>query len=259
MEPSATAVGIAREMMPDLVLADVSLPLLELAPLDGCRRTDATRAERFPRVSSGYAILRALEADPVPTDRVVVLLRECPEGAGAAGTLRFGVLDYVVKPFTPRGLVEKLESVLATLPRVAEAPRAAVRLRDEPAIDGHIGFVGVTAILEMLHLNQLSGVVTFKTAGNLSAEVVFRDGEIAAAATSSGLDGVAAVYQLLTWTSGRFCFVPRDSSLKVRLGLPFEQILLEGLRRLDEGRRGALSQSLVGVAEAPSFFSTRES
>ena len=115
MGASETAFGIAREMMPDLVLADVSLPLLALAPLDECRRTDPTRVERFPRVSPGYAILRALEADPVPTDRVVVLLNESLEGADPAGSLRFGVLDYVAKPFTPRGLVEKVENALATL------------------------------------------------------------------------------------------------------------------------------------------------
>ncbi len=259
MGASETAVGIAREMMPDLVLADVSLPLLELAPLDECRRTDSTRVERFPRVSPSYAILRALEADPVPNDRVVVLLKECVDGAGPASALRFGVLEYVVKPFTPRGLVERVENALATLPRAAEAPRAVARLRDEPAFDGHIGFVGVTAILEMLHLNQLSGVVTFRTAANHSAEIVFREGEIAAAATSSGLEGVVAVYQVLAWTSGRFCFVPRDSTPKQHLGLNFEQVLLEGLRRLDESRRGALSQSLLGVGEKPSFFTTRES
>src|SRR5262245_16672559 len=255
MGASETAVAIAREMMPDLVLADVSLPLLGLAPLDECRRTDGTRVERFPRVSPGYAILRALETDPAPNDRVVVQLRESLEAANPSGALRFGVLDYAPKPFTPRGLVDRVEAALATLPRMDAIPRAMARMLDEPAFDGHIGFVGVTAILEMLHLNQLSGVVTFKGTAQ-SAEISFSDGEIAAAVTSAGLEGVAAVYQVLTWSTGRFWFVPQDTSPKGRLGPSFEQVLLEGLRRLDEARRESLSPSLLGTRELPAFFST---
>ena len=258
MGASDAVVGIARGMMPDLVLADVMLPYLELAPLRDYRHTDATHAERFPRVANGYAVLRALEADSVMVHRVVVLLKDNPEGAGAEA-LRFGVVDYVVKPFTPRALVEKVESVLALLPKAPELARPAARTWDEPAIDGRIEFVGVTAILEMLHLNQLSGVVTFKGAGNLTAEVFFRDGEIDAAVMSGGLEGAAAVYRLLTWTSGRFWLVPKEPSHKKTLGLRFEQILLEGLRRLDESRRGPLSQSMRGLAEPPPFFPSRES
>ena len=96
-------------------------------------------------------------------------------------------------------------------------------------------------------------------AGNLTAEVFFRDGEIDAAVMSGGLQGAAAVYRLLTWTSGRFWLVPKEPSHKKSLGLPFEQILLEGLRRLDESRRGPLSQSMRGLAEPPPFFPSRES
>lgn len=258
MGASDAVVGIARGMMPDLVLADVMLPYLELAPLRDYRRTDATHAERFPRVANGYAVLRALEADSVMVHRVVVLLKDGPEGASGEA-LRCGVVDYVVKPFTPRALVEKVESVLALLPKAPELARPAARTWDEPAIDGRIEYVGVTAILEMLHLNQLSGVVTFKGAGNLTAEVFFRDGEIDAAVMSGGIEGAAAVYRLLTWTSGRFWLVPKEPSHKKTLGLPFEQILLEGLRRLDESRRGPRSQSMRGLAEPPPFFPSRES
>jgi CheY-like chemotaxis protein len=257
MGASDAVVGIARGMMPDLVLADVMLPHLELAPLRDYRRTDATHAERFPRVANGYAVLRALEADSVMVHRVVVLLKDGPEGASGEA-LRFGVVDYVLKPFTPRALVEKVESVLALLPKGPESVRSP-RTWDEPAIDGRIEYVGVTAILEMLHLNQLSGVVTFKGAGNLTAEVFFRDGEIDAAVMSGGVEGAAAVYRLLTWTSGRFWLVPKEPSHKKSLGLRFEQILLEGLRRLDESRRGPLSQSMRGLAEPSPFFPSRES
>jgi hypothetical protein len=157
--------------------------------------------------------------------------------------------------------VERVESVLSLLPSGLEAPRPAARTWDEPAMDGHIEFVGVLAILEMLHLNQLSGIVTFRTAGNLSTEVVFRDGEIDAAVMSGGLEGEAAMYKLLTWTSGRFFFVPKQAPPRRRVALPFEQILLEGLRRLDESRRGSFNQPLRRVAPEPPppFFPSRES
>src|SRR5262245_56573179 len=120
-----TAVQIAREMLPDLVLADVRLSLIEPVPVQQRRRTDRAVLEPSPRLTNGYAVLRPLENDPGLASCPVVLFREPREAEDAfGGGPRFGVPDYVPKPFTPQVLLEKVEKCLHT----AALPQGAVSL-----------------------------------------------------------------------------------------------------------------------------------
>ena len=66
--------------------------------------------------------------------------------------------------------------------------------------------VGMPAVLEMFHFNQLSGVCAVRCGDQLTAEVGFQDGEIVSASTSDGLAGAEAVFRLLSWPGGRFAF-----------------------------------------------------
>lgn len=242
------AVQIAREMLPDLVLVDVRLSLMEPVPVQERRRTDRAVLEPSPRLSDGYAVLRPLENDPGLASCPVVLLRDPREAEESSCSPRFGVPDYVEKPFTPQVLLEKVERCLHTV-RVAQALGAplgaAPRARREPelwnprevAMEGRIDFMGMPAVLELFHFNQLSGVCALRSGDERSAEVGFEDGEIVCASTSEGLAGPDAVFWLLSWSSGRFAFALTRPVRRVPIRMRFEQLLLEGLRRLDEQQR----------------------
>jgi CheY-like chemotaxis protein len=244
-----TAIQIAREMLPDLVLADVSLSLMEPVPVQQRRRTDRAVLEPSPRLTSGYAVLRPLENDPGLANCPVVLLRDPREAEDSLGGPRFGVPDYVPKPFTPQVLLEKIEKCLHTMgvPQAAGAPRKSdtptARIESdlwdarEVALEGRIDFMGIPAVLEMFHFNQLSGVCAVRSGDQRSAEVGFQDGEIVSASTSDGLVGNEAVFRLLSWSGGRFAFALARPVRGVPIRTRFEQLLLEGLRRLDEQRR----------------------
>jgi hypothetical protein len=107
----------------------------------------------------------------------------------------------------------------------------------ETVMEGRIDFVGMPAVLEMFHFNQLSGVCAVRCGDLLTAEVGFQDGEIVSASTSDGLAGAEAVFRLLSWPGGRFAFTLTHPVRGAPIRARFEQLLLEGLRRLDEERR----------------------
>ena len=244
-----TAVGIARNMLPDLVLADVRLRLIEPVPFLERRHVDvATQFEPFPRLSDGFAILRPLEVDPALVSCPVVVLRDLNEAEDPLDGPRFGMPDHLPKPFTAPTLLEKVERSLHTtgleeaLSGVSAPPGRTRRDSDpssahETVMAGTLDFVGVPAVLEMFHFNQLSGVCALRAADGRSAEIGFEQGEIVSATTTDGVGGADAVFQVLTWTRGRFAFTPARPLLVAPLKARFEQLMLEGLKRLDEERR----------------------
>jgi CheY-like chemotaxis protein len=262
---AATAVGIARNMLPDLILADVRLDLIEPVPFLERRRLDGASVYKpVSRISEGYAVLRPLEVDPELVSCPVVVLRDANEAEEALDGPRFGVPDYLSKPFTAEVLLEKVERSLHTTglgEALSGAFPVAATLRTrrdsdpwnphEALMSGTLDFVGVPAVLEMFHFNQLSGLCTLRVPDGRSAEIGFEEGEIVTATTSDGLGGADAVFQIVAWTRGRFAFTRARPLAATPLKTRFEQLILEGLRRLDEQRRGvpaiALDSALKGL------------
>jgi CheY-like chemotaxis protein len=249
-DPTA-AVHIARNMLPDLVLADVALGLIEPVPFLERRRVDtAAFTDVVPRRSEGYAILRPLEVDPNLIACPVVVLRDVNDDDDPLDGPRFGVPDYVAKPFTAQTLLERVERSLHTTGleeaisgAVASAPPPKPRRDIDPwnpreaVLAGTLDLVGVPAVLEMFHFNQLSGICLLHSAEGRTADIGFEGGEIVSATTNAGLSGADAVFHVLAWNRGRFTFTPARPIAAAPLKARFEQLILEGLRRLDEQRR----------------------
>jgi hypothetical protein len=101
---------------------------------------------------------------------------------------------------------------------------------------GGLDVVGAPGILQMCHLTRLTGILTVID-GPRRAEMRFREGEIMSAETAAE-KGTAAVFDFLSWETGSFEFSPVDPGPGPGLGQGFDQLVLEGCRRLDEARRG---------------------
>jgi len=86
-----------------------------LAALDACRRErpDLVLLDvRMPRLD-GIAVCRELRAGPRTGDLPIVMLTARAREQDRELALAAGATDYVVKPFSPRALVERVEAVLA--------------------------------------------------------------------------------------------------------------------------------------------------
>ena len=95
---------------PDLILVDVAAGIMEPVPRWQRRKTD--REAAGPVVSEGYAVLRALEADPEAPCHAVVTLKDEPLSRDRGQPARFGVVGYVAKPVGREALVAKVQEVL---------------------------------------------------------------------------------------------------------------------------------------------------
>jgi DNA-binding response OmpR family regulator len=106
---SAEALDLARQESPDLVISDISMPEMD-----------------------GYAVLRALQADPATARVPVIFLTGHRDFTERVRAFRFGVVDYITKPFTRDALLRRLERVFedrGSRPGVDERPGDAASVR----------------------------------------------------------------------------------------------------------------------------------
>jgi CheY-like chemotaxis protein len=84
------AVQQAGEMIPDLILMDV----------------------RMPRMT-GYEACRLMKADPILKDIPVVFLSAKGQDSEIQTGMDVGAEDYMLKPFAPTQLTERVKAILA--------------------------------------------------------------------------------------------------------------------------------------------------
>jgi DNA-binding response OmpR family regulator len=125
----ATSAAGAQTELPDLVLADIASGVMEAVPRWQRRKTD--REAGGPAVGEGYALLRALEADPGAPCHAVVILGTDEMWRDRPQPPRFGVVGYVPKPVAQDTLVATLrEAFRAADRRGSEARRSGVPFAD---------------------------------------------------------------------------------------------------------------------------------
>lgn len=106
-------------------------------------------------------------------------------------------------------------------------------------------------IADLIQLNCQSGARARLTAQRDDDELVvyFDAGEIVHAQVRD-VRGEEAVYELLTWETGTFEMEPDVAPPDRTIQIPWSALVMEGMRRLDEGRRGQPEQS-VGKESVP--------
>jgi len=91
-EDGLSALASARDEMPDLALLDITMPGM-----------------------SGLDVCRELRADPATADVPIILLTARAQESDIETGFAVGADDYVVKPFSPRELVSRVQAVLARI------------------------------------------------------------------------------------------------------------------------------------------------
>lgn len=139
-DPTAAA-ALARRELPDLVLLDLAMPGRD-----------------------GYAVLQDLQADPATAACPVMFLTASADFEERVRAFRYGVVDYMTKPFSPQALQERVARVLAEL---AERPGRVGGVRDAAAFD---------ALLARLKEERRTGVLHVASPGG-DAQILVRAGE----------------------------------------------------------------------------------
>jgi hypothetical protein len=101
---------------------------------------------------------------------------------------------------------------------------------------GNLLQIGVTDLLQVLSMNQRTGVLTISTATGVG-EVRLVQGEIVDAIYRR-IEGTKALFRLLGESEGSFVFASGIGTALRRVEQPTHVLLLDGLRQVDETRRG---------------------
>jgi DNA-binding response OmpR family regulator len=203
----AEALRLAVARRPWLVITEISLPDEE--GLDLCRRMRS------------HSLLRRTP---------FVFLSARDDCATRYQALKAGADDFLTKPISSRELLIRLELLLRRFAEIELGTAAGAGLR------GAVELVGAPAVLQICHLNQLTGVLVARR-GSQSVRIAFRQGQVVSA-VGPDHEGPLVVYDFIAWPNGQFEFDRGALAEGAPMASEFNALLLEGCRRLDEKRRG---------------------
>ncbi len=201
------ALRTARDKRPWLILTEVNIGLID-----------------------GFEFCRRVRKESLLRHTPLVFLSNWDEYWERYHGLKLGANDYLSKQTPPRELLIRIQ---LTLKRYSEV---GTRTTQGAGMEGHVELIGVPSMLQMCHLGRFSGVCKVHS-GTQEIQVKFQRGQVVSARSNRAHDA-EAIYELISWTGGRFEFEPDDTVQGEPVGESFDHLLLEGCRRLDERQRG---------------------
>jgi hypothetical protein len=106
---------------------------------------------------------------------------------------------------------------------------------NDAGLRGRLEQFGLATVLTFLDLERRSGQILVVTRERVGRVWLRRGQVISARIEGSRRVNRAAIYELLTWTSGRFAFTQEDLSNAVEeMNAPTTLLLVEAARRMDE-------------------------
>ena len=184
------------------------------------RGVDAVVCEVELPGSSGFDLLKKIREE---RDTPVIFLTVRGDRAGINRGFELGAADYLVKPTSPDVVVAKTSQLL-------ERDRSGGR-----GVTGSLREMSLPDVVQVLSNGRRNGRLIIKADGK-QGEVHFGEGAIWQA-TFGPHKGEDAFYAMLLLTDGEFqldpSFVPSTRAIQKST----EGLLLEGMRRMDEGDR----------------------
>jgi CheY-like chemotaxis protein len=233
----------AGRLRPDLVITD-----LEIAVKDGRSFVDALRAR--PDTSGVPAIFLTRNGHvpdwPHPhLDHFLSRQFRVEELEELLGVL-LGVATPapIVDPTKrPTGSTPLPPPLVAPSPRHDDGQAVAAAERDlldagdgarRTVLHGLLTEFALSSLLIVLELERKTGVLLLHDPNGSGGRVSLRQGRVVRAEAPGGVRGALAVYEMLTWTQGRFEFQAAEVGEPDEVGSSTSFLLMEGARLVDE-------------------------
>ncbi len=185
--------------------------------------TDLVISEVDLAAGDGLALLAEARGQPWGKDVPWVVYTRRQERALAQRAFELGVLDYVTKPAPADVLVAKLKALLEQ--RATPGKTAGV--------SGSLREMGLPDMVQVLFHGRKSGSLKIR-AREGAGEIHFNEGSMVDALWRE-LRGEEAFYAMLKITDGEFALDPSFRTSTRSIHSSSEALLLEGMRRMDEG------------------------
>ena len=187
--------------------------------------TDLVVSEIELGAGDGLNLLAEARKQSWGKDVAWVIYSRRQERAVAQKAFELGVLDYVGKPASADVLVAKLKTMLE---KASASPARSTR-----GVSGSLREMGLPDMVQVLFHGRKSGRLQIR-APNGGGEIHFAEGSVFDAIWAD-LRGETAFYAMLKLTDGDFALDPSFKATNRTINQSAEALLLEGMRRLDEG------------------------
>jgi response regulator RpfG family c-di-GMP phosphodiesterase len=224
VDPEETTVLELRLMEQGFIVKTARTPEQATAAL-AAGDTDLVVSEVDLGTSDGLALLAEVRKQPWGKDLPWVIYTRRQERAVAQKAFALGVLDYVNKPASADVMVAKLKALLDQ--------RASASPRNARGVSGSLREMGLPDMVQVLFHGRKSGKLQIRGNGD-SGEIHFIEGTVMNALWAN-LKGEDAFYAMLKLTDGDFELDPSFKTTERVINQSAEALLLEGMRRLDEG------------------------
>jgi hypothetical protein len=112
-------------------------------------------------------------------------------------------------------------------------------------LEGDLKDISLTSVVQILCMERRKGGLFVRRRGE-EGTVYFYDGEIVHA-TVGPLEGEEAIYQLLTWMDGTFRMNDQVTIPRKTIGMNWNHLMIEGMRRIDEQNRESASPTQYDI------------
>ncbi len=208
----ALAINKALAAPPQLIVTATEMPLLD-----------------------GFKLCQLLRTNPVTREVPFVFLTSRETTTADLGKYLRPGDEFIKKPV---GETELLTRVGAILSR-GRASRPASD--EQQKLLGTLTEISLMDLLQVLRMNRRSGLLELELEGRRGT-LFLSEGEVVDAEVGR-FRGEKAFYRTLEWEGGKFEFRPQQVAVRQLIKRPGENLILEGLRQLDEVNklRGALA------------------
>lgn len=196
--------------------------------------------------TKGWELCRKIKNSREISSTKVLLVSSREEVGERIQAYRLGAEGIVVRPIKREEFLLKIKDILK---KEGEARPSYVH---EEGIKGSLKDMGLPDLIQVLNMGQKTALI-YLTNGQEEGRIFMENGDIVHG-TCGPCEGEEAIYRLLKWQDGRFEIEPGISFPVKTIDLPVEELLLEGMRRMDEEKKeGKKAQDKSHLVEPESF------
>lgn len=232
------AFDFLREETPDIIISTLFLPDI-----------------------SGWELFREIKKDPKKAALPFILIGNREEVGDRIQAHRLGVEEIFYKPIDSNKLINAVNSILKKggeqeeeyLPSLEEGIKSEQPAMEE-GIKGRLKDMELVDIIQVLNMGKKTALI-YLTDDNKEGKVFLKNGEVVHA-KSGDSTGEEAIYHLLTWRDGDFHIEPDVMPPYISIETNVENLLLEGMKRIDEETRdsdGKSEKKSLSEEDAESF------
>ena len=182
-------------------------------------------ATELPLVD-GFKLCQLLRTNPVTREIPFVFLTSKETTTADLGKYLRPVDEFILKPVKEQEFLTRVGAIL-TRGRVTRPV-----IDDQQRLLGTLTEISLMDLLQILRMNRRSGLLELEMEGRRGT-LFISEGEILDAEVGR-FRGEKAFYRTLGWEGGKFEFRPQSVSMRPLIKRPGENLILEGLRQLDE-------------------------